>query len=401
MKMRIAYVSFEYPPDTALGGIATYVHQVAKMIQSRGHSVEVFCASPERSLSEEIDGVMVHRIICNDRAEFAEKILPCFKERHDAVPFQLFESPEYYGDGHAIKKAFPSLPLVVKLHTPHSFIEEMTHSYVPFYTKVRFMAGGLMRGRISHPFWKWKKKEEDIDYLITALADQIHTPSVSLGDIVSEKWNINRDRILNVPYPFIPDEKFLAIPASSAGKVFTYIGRLEVRKGLIVLAKAVAIIFKAMPEVRFKIVGRSLESHIPGMSMKAYLATELAAYLDKIEFVQVTPEQIPSVLAQTDVCVFPSIWENFPNVCLEAMSAARAIVGSRQGGMKDMLTEPETGILIDPLNAEEIAGAVLTLLKDKDLGVRLGEMARNKVLDSYNTQTIGELMERHYSALLK
>jgi glycogen(starch) synthase len=401
MSMRIAYVSFEYPPDTALGGIATYVFQVAKMMKSRGHAVEVFCASAQRTIMEEVDGVLVHRIVCTERSEFPEKILPCFTERHQEAPFDLFESPEYYGDGYAIKRAFPSLPLVVKLHTPHSFIEEMTHFYVPFATKARFMAGGLMRGRISQPFWKWQKKETDIDYLITALADQVHTPSVSLGDIVSAKWDIRREDILDVPYPFIPDEQFLAIPPSSSGKVFTYVGRLEVRKGLVVLAKAVALVFDAMPDARFKIVGRTLESHIPGMTMRAYLERELAAYLDKIEFVQVTPDGIPAVLAETDVCVFPSIWENFPNVCLEAMSAARAVVGSERGGMKDMLTKPDTGVLIDPLDAVAISKAIVTLLKDPELSVRLGAMARKKILDTYNTRAIGELMEKHYTALLK
>lgn len=43
--MKIAFITFEYPPDTADGGIATYVKQAANMLQLRGNQVEVFAAS--------------------------------------------------------------------------------------------------------------------------------------------------------------------------------------------------------------------------------------------------------------------------------------------------------------------------------------------------------------------
>ncbi len=46
--MHIALISHEYPPDTAVGGIATYVKQAAAMLAGRGHKVEVFCASGTR-----------------------------------------------------------------------------------------------------------------------------------------------------------------------------------------------------------------------------------------------------------------------------------------------------------------------------------------------------------------
>jgi glycosyltransferase involved in cell wall biosynthesis len=115
---------------------------------------------------------------------------------------------------------------------------------------------------------------------------------------------------------------------------------------------------------------------------------------------QLTPSEIPTVLAQTDVCVFPSIWENFPNVCLEAMSAGRAIVGSEQGGMKDMLEQPEAGILVNPLDSKAIAAAVIKLLNDAELRVKLGTAARQKILSAYNKEVIGDLMEKQYKRML-
>ncbi|OQP50820.1 hypothetical protein A4H97_03065 [Niastella yeongjuensis] len=397
--MKIAYVSFEYPPDTALGGIATYIRQVAAMMQRRGHHVEVFCASPNRTVTEIIEGVTVQRINCTKRDVFPEAIVPLFSERHAAINFDVIESPEYSGDGYYIKKQFPSLPLVVKLHTPSFFIHEMSNFYVPALSKVRYMMGGLIRGKMNKPFWKWVKKEEDREYLITKLADQIHTPSISLGDIVSERWNIQRQNISNVPYPFLPNPKFLAIPSVNRGTVFGFIGRLEVRKGMIVLTEAAKTILKEVPHSRFLIVGKSLPSHLPGISMKDYVMQQLQQFATRVEFKEATPDEIPGILSTIDVCVYPSIWENFPNVCLEAMSAARAIVGSLKGGMKDMLEEPEAGLLIDPLKPGEIADAVIRLLNNKELAVQLGEAARNKILSAYNSETIGSLMENKYKEI--
>jgi glycogen(starch) synthase len=400
--LRIAYISFEYPPDSAFGGIATYVHQVSKLMNARAHQVEVFCSSPLRNVSEQLDGILVHRIKSSDRSSFHQDILSKFSERHDEQPFDLIESPEYYADGYTIKRKYPSLPVVIKLHTPQFLIHEMTNHYVSSYTKIRYMAGGVLRGRISKPFWKWKKKESDIEYQFIKVADQIHTPSVSLGDIVSEKWNIPRTQIYNVPNPFIPNQDFLNIPITqSSTRIFSFIGRLEVRKGLIKLVAAAARVFSEIPDAKFRIIGVSLQSHIPGLSMKEYIIRELKAYTDRIEFLEVSNREIPSVLSSTDVCVYPSIWENFPNVCLEAMSAGKAIVGSIKGGMKDMLEDPEAGILVDPESDMEIAVAIIKLLNDPALRMRLGEAARKKVLDSYNSDAIGRLMETHYYKLAR
>jgi glycogen(starch) synthase len=407
--MRIAYVSFEYPPDTAIGGIATYVYQVSKMMLSRGHDVEVFCASPIRSISEVYEGITVHRIHTSDTKEFKNLVLAIFVNRQQEKAFDIIESPEYNGDGYEIKKLFPAIPLVVKLHTPTYFIKELDSHYhkqsITNYQKLRFVLGGLLRGQIRRQYWKdweWRKSKYDIDYSITCLADQIHTPSVSLGDIVSKKWDIDRSKIFNVPYPFIPSREFLQIPISdtSLTRNVTFIGRLEIRKGLVELAKAIPYVCKAIPEVKFKFVGKPVHSFIPSMDMKEYIESQLIDYKDHLEFAQVTASEIPRVLAETDVCVFPSIWENFPNVCLESMSAGRSIVGSNRGGMKDMLEAPEAGLLVDPLNSIEIADAIIKLLSDSSLRARFGETARKKVMMTYNSEKIGDLMESLYNKLL-
>jgi glycogen synthase len=57
--MKIAFISYEYPPDTSYGGIATYVKQASQLLCQRGHHVEVFAASPDRCGTEVEEGILV------------------------------------------------------------------------------------------------------------------------------------------------------------------------------------------------------------------------------------------------------------------------------------------------------------------------------------------------------
>src|SRR5262245_58881126 len=96
--MKIAFITYEYPPDTAYGGIATYVNQAATMLRRRGHQVEVFTSSPYRSGRECEDGVMVHRVRVTEQRDFSKPVGEVFAERHAEIEFDVLEGPEFYAD---------------------------------------------------------------------------------------------------------------------------------------------------------------------------------------------------------------------------------------------------------------------------------------------------------------
>lgn len=131
--------------------------------------------------------------------------------------------------------------------------------------------------------------------------------------------------------------------------------------------------------------------------MLEYLQELLQPYLNSIEFTGKLPsEQIPSALSNTDICVFPSLWENFPYVCLEAMAAGRGIVGSSSGGMAEMLNSDAVGRLVPPQSPEKIAQAVGELLSAPQLRQQLGNAARARVLAQFSMERIGSLQEASY-----
>src|SRR5688572_2097487 len=128
VSLKIALLSYEYPPDTADGGIATYVYNAALMLAQRHHHVEVFAGSRTRTeLNARENGVVVHRILAEDWRDFPERVAPVFRDRHDSLSFDVLETPECGAQGAPVLSLLPQIPLVVRLHTPAFIINDILH----------------------------------------------------------------------------------------------------------------------------------------------------------------------------------------------------------------------------------------------------------------------------------
>jgi glycosyltransferase involved in cell wall biosynthesis len=396
--MKIAFISYEYPPDTAFGGIATYVYQAAKMMNERGHNVEVFAASGKRSCSEVENGILVHRIVSDSRKDFRELIATVFAERNSLTQFDVLEGPEYGADAKLAIRLAPEIPLVVKLHTPTFMCQQLAHIEPPLKDKIRISLGALRRFKKPPLTYGYQyDSENDFERLHVLEADEIASPSISLGEKLTNIWELQSHKLSHLPNPYVPVRKLLDIPLETQTNVVSFLGRLEMRKGITDLATAIPLILKQCPNVKFRFVGKPETSPISGLNMQEYIENKLNRYLQSLEFIgAVSLENIPDMLSSTDICVFPSRWENFPNVCLEAMSAGRGIVGSSAGGMSDMLENGKSGFLVPPRSPKRIAKAVIKLVKNPILRMELGRAARDRVLSEYNADRIGLLQEQCY-----
>ena len=396
--MKIAFVSYEYPPDTAVGGIATYTLQIAQLMQQRGHQVEVFTGSNHRQGAVLEHNILVHRVHCQNRAAFAAAVAPVFAERHREAQFEVVESPEIGAESQGITALVPEVPLVVKLHTPTYLIQQVNYVPPTVGMQGRRVVGALRRGQMPSLLAKPDyAPATDPERMQTLKADLITTPSQALGQALTQTWQLNPDRIRVVPNPYLPTPDLLDIPVATQTNRVTFIGRLEVRKGVLELAAAIPHILRHHPKTQFRFVGAAWPSPATGLDMEQYLLQRLHRHREQLEFTGAVPlTAIPQLLAETDICVFPSRWENFPGVCLEAMAAARGIVGSTAGGMVEMLDHGAVGRLVNPQNPQAIAAAVSELLHDPALRMRLGSAARERILTRYNLATIGQLQEQIY-----
>ena len=130
--------------------------------------------------------------------------------------------------------------------------------------------------------------------------------------------------------------------------------------------------------------------------MKEVLLKELGTASASVEFIDHVPfTEIPSYLAKATVCAFPSLWENFPNVCLEAMAAARGIVASRSGGMAEMIGKCNGGLLVDPHNVKEIVNAITYLLQHDEERIAYGKRSRELIVNYFSGSITAKLLEQY------
>ncbi|MGV3658316.1 MAG: glycosyltransferase family 4 protein [Chitinophagaceae bacterium] len=375
--LRIAYISYEFPPETAFGGISTYTYQVSDCMRRLHCEVEVFAGSlKENNLNQTLpNGVVLHRIKGELRETFRSRVAKYVTERHAQKPFDIIEGPEYGAEGIEVKKALPQVPFVVKFHIPTFYIKALHHDLKKDRLKYK-LKNALGIGKYN--------RQKDAEYRMTMLGDAWVAPSQSMAQIIADNWAMDINKIAVIPNPLIPSDELLQIPIETNNNCVTYMGRLEARKGVHLLAQAIPAVLQQHPKTLFRFIGKTNVGPDGKGTMMDYLKQQLAAWPQNIEFVDyVPPQQVPQWLAQTDICVFNSLWENFGYVCLEAMSAGRGIVASQNGGMYDMLHDIDGGILVDPLDVQALQKALIHLLQNGQQRMQMGARCRQKAVDFY------------------
>jgi glycosyltransferase involved in cell wall biosynthesis len=151
-----------------------------------------------------------------------------------------------------------------------------------------------------------------------------------------------------------------------------FVGVLERYKAVDVLAEAWGLAAPRIPNAMLHIVGRGTLRDVP-----ARLAADVPEQTRWTESLS-TPDVARAIDAAT-VLVLPSRSEGLGRVVVEAFCRGRGVVASRVGGIPDLVTDGETGVLVPPGDAAALADALVRVLLDRALAERLGVTARAAV----------------------
>jgi len=123
--LRIAFITYEFPPASGKGGIGTYTRQMAIALAAKRWDVHVFsgCSTPSATYVE--DGYHLHLSKCENGNDFRHKVVKSFSDEQAINPFDLIESPEINGNAWEVKKKYPTIPLIVRLHAPNYLVETL------------------------------------------------------------------------------------------------------------------------------------------------------------------------------------------------------------------------------------------------------------------------------------
>ncbi len=402
--MKIAFISHEFPPDNGKGGIGTYVGQIARGMAQQGNEVHVFAGSTFRQAIEFSNGYIVHWVKCEDAVDFREKVVDVFSAENAIANFDLIESPEINGNAWEIKKNFPSITLVVRLHAPNQLVERLKKKYFPFLSKLRFFLGAIRRFKFDLGYWRPYDKNGDPDYLFIKLADYITAPSQSMKDWVVNNWQIAADKITVIPNIFSPSPGFLNIPVAEETKYkrIIFFGRLNVLKGLVNATITMKKILTKFPDWKFRVIGDDGPGPDFKISMRDWMKGQLKEVSNQVEFLNgIAYEELPAAISESEIVLLPSLFESFSYTCAEAMAAGKAVIGSNNGGMADLIENTKSGILVDPYNHQEIIEALQMLISDNQSRCQLSINARKSILEKQNLSQVIEHFKEFYCKILR
>lgn len=158
--------------------------------------------------------------------------------------------------------------------------------------------------------------------------------------------------------------------ANGSGVRLLYVGRISREKDLDVLAAAYDKVRAAGQPVQLFLVGHGPYSE------------ELATALPDAVFLgYLTGEPLAIAYASADIFVFPSTTDTFGNVVIEAQASGLPVIVSDVGGPKELVEDGVNGLVTKAHDVEDVARAITLLASDQKMRTRMGEKARQSVVD--------------------
>jgi glycogen(starch) synthase len=395
--MRIGFFSWEYPPRL-IGGLGTYAEYITRYIVRMGTDVVVFTMNTGAlKTSEVIHGVEVHRPLNVDASGILRIIAG--NELQSWGDQLKFFSSIFTNDILCSAKFINSLMRVHKIKFDmacvHDWLGGMAASIIkaetdlPVAFHVHSTEWGRSRGQGS-------KVVNDIEYHTSVIADRIITVSYAMKeDLVNHGWpgekifvvwngvdpevyspkNVSPEEVktLRQRYNIAPDEKMIL-----------FVGRLNWVKGIMDLVQAMPAVLKEYPKTKLVILGTGdEEANIRNLVRRLGIENNVVM---RFEFVS-EHERIVHYAA-ADLCVFPSLYEPFGIVSLEAMAMEKPIVVGAKGvsGLKEQVVNAgpgQTGVHVDGSNPADIAWGIKRVLANPEKAEDWGRNARERVISYF------------------
>jgi glycogen(starch) synthase len=397
--VRIAFVSYEYPPETGGGGIGTYLECVAPALAEAGHEVTVFCGG-DTTQQASSGGLTVQRVAAQSE-NFHISVCEVFAAHHHQKAFDLVEVTDFAAWGLEIQRAYPDLPSVVKLHTPAFVIDQLHWRRPNIRQRLRMGFGALCQGR-SWPRFHFRYGAGHLREMETIRrAHTVAAPTAAVLRRIAEDVPEASSAARVYPYPFSLAPVLLSTEADCSGDAVTYVGRLEPRKGVLDLAAAIPAVCARHPDVRFRFIGRDMSSNISDLSCSEAIRRMAGPFQHRVEILPAQPRpEALRLIANAKICVFPSHWESFGIVTLEAMAAARAVIVTAGSGMAELVSDGETGLIVRPNDPKDLSAAIVSLLGDPTLRRRLGVSARKTVVERFSLKAVAPAQLEHYHSVV-
>lgn len=240
--------------------------------------------------------------------------------------------------------------------------------------------------------------------LFLARSDAILAPSRELAD-KARYVGVAPERISYIPNGVDPAEYSPLAPAPAAAyeipglepdsRIVLATRRFDPKNGLLFLVRSMPSILASCPRARLVFAGDGEQLS------EVRAACDELGIAGKVVFLGNVPRgELPRLYRRAEVCVLPSLQEATSISGLEAMATARPLVGTRIGGIPELIDHGRTGLLVEPRDPASLAEAVIRLLKNPSRAAEMGAAAQQKVLREFSWAAIGRRTMEVYERLL-
>lgn len=365
--MKIALLSEKYTPD--VGGLAISTERFARLLSSAGHDVRVFCPSPNLSPSEKRSmpqgGVNVTRFGAHKRVD--DTLVDWFElivEEHSREPFDVLHA--YF-------------------LTQAGFIATYTGKYLALPSVVSIRGNDIERAafdpaRFSH-LMHALQNADSLTTNATALARK--AKALVDRDVILIPNGVDTDHFKPLPRnPFLAETLGLSAGMKDEQRVVGFVGELRAKKGLETLLRAYAQT-NQVQTTTLLVVGdvRAGEDRKMFDEIKSSIPNSniiLTGY--------VSNRDLPSYYCLMDAFLHPSLRDGMPNALLEAMACQIPVIATPVGGIPDVVSDCDNGILVPANDAGALADSIGRVLGDRSLAAKLGAAGRQTIVERFTPQ---------------
>jgi len=369
--LKIALVSpYDYPYP---GGVTEHICHLAAEFRRLGHEVHI--SAPQSSgMREQVGEEILHSVgsvvpvPVNGSVARISLSLRLSRKVKDILESESFDVI------HLHEPLLPALPVTVLRHshsvnigTFHAFAQS---NYAYFYGKpiLRHFARRL-HGRIA---------------VSPAARDFVSVYFPGTYEIIPN--GIDYERFAKVPEPF---EKY-----KEGGPNILFVGRLEKRKGLKYLIRAMGGVWEQFPKARLIVVGA-------GRPLEDYRRLVETHGLENVEFVGfASSEDLSRYYQSCDLFCAPSTGqESFGIVLLEAMASGKPIVASDIPGYRWVVNHGVEGLLVPPKDERALTASMVRLLSEPELMARMS-LAGKMRAEEFSWDKVAERVLAYYGQVL-
>jgi glycosyltransferase involved in cell wall biosynthesis len=213
-------------------------------------------------------------------------------------------------------------------------------------------------------------------------ATAISSPSLSLAKKISRRWRVGTP-ISVEPLPFRLNQVVYDESQVPTYKYVLYFGRIEIRNGVLPLAKAIRRIQPKLKDIRVLFVGADANYGTKqNKSVKERLLRLLGPAASSVSFMGPQEhERLYPLIRNAEFVVLPSLWENFSYACLEAMALGKTVIGPSGTGFAEQIRNRESGLLFKRKSHRDLARKMLFCLENPERVQQIGVDAQKRVAD--------------------